>query len=126
MFTQMSEAVAACHDTFVFHRDIKSENFIVTDGWAFNQDGLRKRKVVIKLSDLVSPRAKPSHGLRKRWRSVHALQYDPYSSLSLPLSLISLHRAHKQRGPAYNPRAADVWSLGIVLINTYVFLFGFS
>jgi serine/threonine protein kinase len=51
MFAQMCEAVAACHDASVFHRDLKPENFIVTDGWAFNQDGIRERKVIVKLSD---------------------------------------------------------------------------
>jgi serine/threonine protein kinase len=51
MFAQMCEAVATCHDASVFHRDIKPENFIVTDGWIFNQDGIRERKVIVKLSD---------------------------------------------------------------------------
>jgi serine/threonine protein kinase len=47
----MCEDMATCHGASVFHRDIKPENFIVTDGWTFNQDGLRERKVVVKLSD---------------------------------------------------------------------------
>lgn len=51
MFAQMCEAVATCHDASVFHRDIKPENFIVTDGSYLNQDGIRERKVVVKLSD---------------------------------------------------------------------------
>ena len=51
MFSQMCEAVEVCHDTSVFHRDIKPENFIVTDGWAPNPDGVRERKVVVKLTD---------------------------------------------------------------------------
>jgi serine/threonine protein kinase len=51
MFAQMCEAVATCHDVSVFHRDIKPENFIVTDAWPLNQDGIRERKVVVKLSD---------------------------------------------------------------------------
>jgi hypothetical protein len=51
MFTQMCEAVAACHDQQVFHRDIKPENFIVTDGWTTLPDGRRERKVIVKLSD---------------------------------------------------------------------------
>jgi len=51
MFAQMCEAVATCHDASVFHRDIKPENFIVTDGWIFNQDGIRERKVIVKLTD---------------------------------------------------------------------------
>lgn len=51
MFTQMCQAVAACHAVNVFHRDIKPENFIVTDGWVKSPDGNQERKVVVKLTD---------------------------------------------------------------------------
>ncbi|KAH8978872.1 kinase-like domain-containing protein, partial [Lactarius hatsudake] len=51
MFAQMCEAVATCHDASVFHRNIKPENFMVTDGWTLNQDGIREREVVVKLCD---------------------------------------------------------------------------
>lgn len=51
MFSQMCEAVAACHDQQVFHRDIKPENFIVTDGWSTLPDGRQERKVIVKLTD---------------------------------------------------------------------------
>ena len=51
MFSQMCDAVAACHDQQIFHRDIKPENFIVTDGWSTSPDGSRERKVVVKLTD---------------------------------------------------------------------------
>ena len=51
MFSQMCEAVAACHTQQVFHRDIKPENFIVTDGWDVALDGSPFRKVIVKLSD---------------------------------------------------------------------------
>jgi serine/threonine protein kinase len=51
MFAQMCEAVATCHDASVFHRDIKPENFIVTDDSVLNRDGIRERKVIVKLSD---------------------------------------------------------------------------
>ncbi len=51
MFSQMCDAVAACHDQQVFHRDIKPENFIVTDGWATLPDGRQERKVIVKLTD---------------------------------------------------------------------------
>ncbi|KAM6490359.1 Protein kinase-like domain containing protein, partial [Amanita muscaria] len=51
MFSQMCDAVAACHDQQVFHRDIKPENFIVTDGWMSLSDGRQERKVIVKLSD---------------------------------------------------------------------------
>ena len=54
MFSQMCDAVAACHEQKVFHRDIKPENFIVTDAWVDKltlKDGekivKKERKVVV-------------------------------------------------------------------------------
>ena len=51
MFSQMCDAVAACHDQQVFHRDIKPENFTVTDGWSTSPDGSRERAVIVKLTN---------------------------------------------------------------------------
>ncbi|KAI0246135.1 kinase-like domain-containing protein [Lactifluus subvellereus] len=96
MFAQMCEAVAACHDASVFHRDIKPENFIVTDSYTFNYDGIRQRKVVIKLSDF---------GLS----TCDAVSSDmncgsaPYMSFE----------CRNNMAPVYKPRAAGVWSLGL-------------
>ncbi|RPD78274.1 hypothetical protein L226DRAFT_456926 [Lentinus tigrinus ALCF2SS1-7] len=100
MFSQMSEAVATCHDNSVFHRDIKPENFIVTDGWTTLPDGRSERKVVVKLTDF---------GLSTT--DVESADMDcgsaPYMSFECRNNI----------HPTYSPRAADVWSLGIVLIN---------
>ncbi|KAI0769679.1 hypothetical protein BD413DRAFT_493330 [Trametes elegans] len=100
MFSQMCEAVATCHDNSVFHRDIKPENFIVTDGWTTLPDGRSERKVVVKLTDF---------GLSTT--DVESADMDcgsaPYMSFECRNNL----------HPTYSPRAADVWSLGIVLIN---------
>ncbi|KAI0829636.1 kinase-like protein [Trametes gibbosa] len=100
MFSQMCEAVATCHDNSVFHRDIKPENFIVTDGWTTLPDGRVERKVIVKLSDF---------GLSTT--DVESADMDcgsaPYMSFECRNNL----------HPTYSPRAADVWSLGIVLIN---------
>ncbi|KZT70907.1 hypothetical protein DAEQUDRAFT_724651 [Daedalea quercina L-15889] len=100
MFSQMCEAVATCHDNSVFHRDIKPENFIVTDGWTTLPDGRRERKVVVKLTDF---------GLSTT--DTDSADMDcgsaPYMSFECRNNL----------HPTYSPRAADVWSLGIVLIN---------
>ncbi|KZS98367.1 Pkinase-domain-containing protein [Sistotremastrum niveocremeum HHB9708] len=95
MFGQMCDAVAACHAVNVFHRDIKPENLIVTDGWHGSE-----RKVVVKLSDF---------GLATR--DIHSAESDcgsaPYMS----------YECRNDLGPTYQPGPADVWSLGIVLIN---------
>ncbi|EIN11724.1 kinase-like protein [Punctularia strigosozonata HHB-11173 SS5] len=99
MFAQMCEAVGTCHDAGVFHRDIKPENFIVTDGWTA-VDGRQERKVIVKLSDF---------GLSTT--DVDSADMDcgsaPYMS----------YECRNNIAPTYKPRAADVWSLGIVLIN---------
>jgi serine/threonine protein kinase len=88
MFAQMCEAVATCHDASVFHRDIKPENFIVTDGWSFNQDGIRERKVAVKLSDFgLSTRDAVSSDM-----DCGSAPYMSYGSLSsfIPLPTLSL------------------------------------
>jgi serine/threonine protein kinase len=105
MFAQMCEAVAACHAQQVFHRDIKPENFIVTDGWSdsTSQNPEPQRKVIVKLTDF---------GLSTT--DVDSSDMDcgsaPYMS----------YECRNNIAPTYRPRAADVWSLGIVLINMYV------
>ncbi|TFK54304.1 kinase-like protein [Heliocybe sulcata] len=98
MFAQMCEAVAACHDVGVFHRDIKPENFIVTDRWEGERE--RERKVVVKLSDF---------GLSTRdWES---------SDMDCGSAPYMSFECRNNVAPTYLPRGADVWSLGIVLIN---------
>jgi serine/threonine protein kinase len=100
MFSQMCEAVATCHNASVFHRDIKPENFIVTDGWTSFADGRQERKVVVKLSDF---------GL-----STHDVESADMDCGSAPYMS---YECRNNVAPTYSPRAADVWSLGIVLIN---------
>ncbi|KAK7035218.1 hypothetical protein VNI00_011985 [Paramarasmius palmivorus] len=100
MFSQMCDAVAACHDQQVFHRDIKPENFIVTDGWNATPDGRQERKVVVKLTDF---------GL-----STTDIQSSDMDCGSAPYMS---YECRNNLAPTYRPRAADVWSLGIVLIN---------
>ncbi|TBU29583.1 hypothetical protein BD311DRAFT_266257 [Dichomitus squalens] len=100
MFSQMCDAVATCHEHSVFHRDIKPENFIVTDGWIKHPDGRSERKVVVKLTDF---------GL-----STTDIESADMDCGSAPyMSFECRNNIH----PTYSPRAADVWSLGIVLIN---------
>ncbi|QRW24143.1 Negative regulator of sexual conjugation and meiosis [Rhizoctonia solani] len=90
MFRQMCDAVAACHAHGVSHRDIKPENFIVTDA-EIGED----RRVVVKLSDF---------GLAT-------------VMMKALIWIVDLLQCRNNCAPTYKPRAADVWSLGIVLIN---------
>ncbi|KAF8904380.1 kinase-like domain-containing protein [Gymnopilus junonius] len=100
MFSQMCDAVAACHAQQVFHRDIKPENFIVTDGTFTSPDGRLERKVIVKLTDF---------GL-----STTDLESADMDCGSAPYMS---YECRNNVAPTYRPRAADVWSLGIVLIN---------
>lgn len=100
MFSQMCDAVAACHAQQVFHRDIKPENFIVTDGTFTTPDGRLERKVIVKLTDF---------GL-----STTDLESADMDCGSAPYMS---YECRNNVSPTYRPRAADVWSLGIVLIN---------
>ncbi|KAF4598404.1 hypothetical protein EYR38_006806 [Pleurotus pulmonarius] len=100
MFAQMCDAVAACHAQQVFHRDIKPENFIVTDGYSMLPNGRIERKVIVKLTDF---------GL-----STTDIQSSDMDCGSAPYMS---YECRNNMAPIYRPRAADVWSLGIVLIN---------
>ena len=124
MFSQMCQAVAACHAVNVFHRDIKPENFIVTDGWVKSPDGMQERKVVVKLTDFgLSTNDVESADMD--CGSAPYMSYGtcprtppPYRSLNTHGPLII--ECRNNVAPTYSPRAADVWSLGIVLINMCV------
>ena len=132
MFSQMCQAVAVCHSVNVFHRDIKPENFIVTDGWVKSPDGRQERKVVVKLTDFglstnevesadMDCGSAPymSYGMRLRIPP-------PCPSLNAVISYFFHTECRNNVAPTYSPRAADVWSLGIVLINMCVPIFPFS
>jgi serine/threonine protein kinase len=97
MFSQMCDAVAACHARGVYHRDIKPENFIVTEAWA---SATNSRKVVVKLSDF---------GL--------ATTEEESSDMDCGSAPYMSYECRNNLAPTYRPREADVWSLGIVLIN---------
>ncbi|CED85242.1 protein kinase [Phaffia rhodozyma] len=97
MFAQMCSAVQACHDVGVSHRDIKPENIIVTEEKAFRKS---RGRVVCKLTDF---------GLATREAESEDVECGsrPYMAVE----------CRNNMGPSYRPPPADVWSLGIVLIN---------
>ncbi|KAH8103249.1 kinase-like domain-containing protein, partial [Phellopilus nigrolimitatus] len=82
-----------CEAVAVYHRDIKPENFIIMDGWA--DDELR---VVVKLT-----------GFGLSTRDAKSNDTDcgspPYMSFE----------CCNNCAPTYAPRAADMWSFGIML-----------
>ena len=104
MFESMCEAVAICHEHGISHRDIKPENFIVADAVDFVETGVGKtrkeRKVVCKLTDFgLSTTENLSSDFDCGSKSYMAFE------------------CRNNLNPCYNPKPADVWSLGIVLLN---------
>ncbi|PWN18412.1 Pkinase-domain-containing protein, partial [Microstroma glucosiphilum] len=96
MFRQTCEAVQFCHDRGIAHRDLKPENLIVYD----RRGELEQQAVIVKLTDFGLATADAecrdfSCGSR------------PYMSPECHLNL----------SESYDPFQADVWSLGIVLLN---------
>ncbi|WAQ87126.1 hypothetical protein PtA15_8A27 [Puccinia triticina] len=111
MFVQMCEAVEACHQAGVCHRDIKPENFIVVDdrkgtlgdNWkAQSTDhpiGVRT-SVTVKITDW---------GLGTSSKAC-----EDFDCGSKPYMA---YECRNNLNPTYDPIQADVWSLGIVLLN---------
>ncbi|ORY55544.1 hypothetical protein BCR35DRAFT_296442 [Leucosporidium creatinivorum] len=98
MFGQMCQAVQACHEVGIAHRDIKPENFIVVDGRAEGESG--SSRVVVKITDW-------GLGTREEMCEDFDCGSKPYMSFECRNNL----------SPSYDPRQADIWSLGLVLLN---------
>lgn len=97
MFAQMCDAVQLCHDYGVSHRDIKPENFIIEN--KLQHDALDSG-VVVKLTDF---------GLATTHECSNEFHCGskPYMAFECRHDLAS----------SYDTKQADVWSLGIVLLN---------
>lgn len=134
----MCEAVAVCHDAGVSHRDIKPENFICCDSveleaaadGEFGEDEgestkpvnfgpQAKRKVIVKLTDFGLATTDYESG-DVECGSKPYMSYGRLSCSSEPNEKLTFYLSEECRnnlGPSYLPAPADVWSLGIVLIN---------
>ena len=120
MFAQMCAAVQACHDAGVSHRDIKPENVIVTEEKSWRKS---RGKVVCKLTDFgLATRDEESEDVEcgSRRECSRARKLSP-TLLADPLihhpTAYMAVECRNNLGPSYRPPPADVWSLGIVLIN---------
>lgn len=111
MFVQMCDAVEACHQAGVCHRDIKPENFIVvdyrkstaSDSWksASSDPPVETRSsVIVKITDW---------GLGTSSKAC-----EDFDCGSKPYMA---YECRNNLTPTYDPVQADVWSLGIVLLN---------
>lgn len=108
-FLQLLDAVQYCHANGIYHRDIKPENIMCSedgDEFYLGDFGLASGSDTSKAcgcgsSFYMSP-GKPQMTLRC------------VSGLSYPLTECIDHHKHKK---AYAAAHADVWALGIVLIN---------
>jgi serine/threonine protein kinase len=96
MFIQMCDAVEACHRVGISHRDIKPENFICID----DRGHIGERKVVVKITDW-------GLGTQEEECGDFDCGSKPYMA----------YECRNNVSPNYRPREADVWSLGIVLLN---------
>ncbi|GAA5989734.1 hypothetical protein JCM5350_007372 [Sporobolomyces pararoseus] len=106
MFSQMCDAVQACHDVGIAHRDIKPENFIVVDGkgdkrrWEATEHAREKGRVVVKITDW-------GLGTMEEMCEDFDCGSKPYMA----------YECRNNLRPTYDPRQADIWSLGLVLLN---------
>ncbi|KIK02965.1 hypothetical protein K443DRAFT_95859, partial [Laccaria amethystina LaAM-08-1] len=83
----MCDAIEVCHAYKVFHRDIKPENFM-------------KCKIVVKLMDF-------GLSTTEVVSTMSDVGSRPYMS----------YECRNNMASSYCPRGADIWSLGVVLIN---------
>jgi len=95
VFMQILDAVGYCHKNGVAHRDLKPENFIV-----MVKNDSEFRGIQVKLTDF---------GLATD--EEESVDFDcgskPYMS----------YECRNHTRDTYNPRLADIWSLGIILLN---------
>lgn len=117
MFRQICDAVQFCHDRGVSHRDIKPENFIVEDRRTVeemqsacpdtsastlvgsNRDG-DDTQVIVKMTDFGLATAED--------------RCDDFDCGSKPYMAFE---CHNNVSATYDPKQADIWSLGVVLLN---------
>ncbi|KZT10502.1 kinase-like protein, partial [Laetiporus sulphureus 93-53] len=91
LFLQLIDAVDACHQNGIFHRDLKPANILVS------ADATH-----LYLSDF---------GLATK--QLHCTSFGTGTGSYMSPDCINADGVHL----AYNPRRADIWALGVILIN---------
>ncbi|KAH9810406.1 serine/threonine protein kinase, variant [Melampsora americana] len=124
MFVQMCDAVEACHRVGVCHRDIKPENFIVVDSRRSKSKSLasNSRPISFATNHQFQPRSTdeirpPSSVVVKitDWGlGTSSSACEDFDCGSKPYMA---YECRNNLNPTYDPVQADVWSLGIVLLN---------
>uniref|UniRef100_D8QCY9 Expressed protein n=2 Tax=Schizophyllum commune (strain H4-8 / FGSC 9210) TaxID=578458 RepID=D8QCY9_SCHCM len=135
MFRQMCDAVEACHAQSVFHRDIKPENFIVTESTStpsatndFNphtplRPSASRRPSLTMAASSSHALSRPSSSTPTRRVVVKLTDFglstrdQESSDMDCGSAPYMSYECRNNVAPTYKPKAADVWSLGIVLIN---------
>ncbi|GAA99720.1 uncharacterized protein L969DRAFT_96144 [Mixia osmundae IAM 14324] len=126
MFQQMCNAVQACHDVGISHRDIKPENFIVTDDrgrHGYNDSAYISRVASLDGLAAVSER-QASLGMESEAKVVVKItdwglgtMEDECGDFDCGSKPYMAYECRNNLHPTYKPKGADVWSLGIVLLN---------
>ncbi|CAG8666319.1 19913_t:CDS:2, partial [Racocetra fulgida] len=93
VFMQILSAVDYCHSQGVAHRDLKPENFIVM----INNDS-KVSNIQVKLTDF-------------------GLATDENESVDFDCGSKPYMKCRNPICESYDPRLADIWSLGIILLN---------
>ncbi|TRM69707.1 hypothetical protein BD626DRAFT_391407 [Schizophyllum amplum] len=136
MFRQMCDAVEACHAQSVFHRDIKPENFIVTESTSTPCSTTDPnpttpiRPSASRRASAMSIAAASSHAMSRPSSSTptrrvvvkltdFGLSTRDHESADMDCGSAPYmsYECRNNVAPTYRPKHADVWSLGIVLIN---------
>lgn len=124
MFVQMCDAVEACHRVGVCHRDIKPENFIVVDSRRSKSTPLASNPRPISFANHQQFQQKPADGISlpssvvvkiTDWGlGTSSSACEDFDCGSKPYMA---YECRNNLNPTYDPVQADVWSLGIVLLN---------
>ncbi|CAG9466002.1 unnamed protein product [Pedinophyceae sp. YPF-701] len=101
-FTQFINAVEYCHTHNVMHRDLKLDNTLLTG----------KHPPVIKICDF---------GFAKSWNPAMAEAANTSTQIGTPVYMPPEVLSTGMSGKAYDGKAADVWSSGVML---FVMLIG--